>query len=75
MIRFSTFAGVAALALVSLIGLFFTIWFLVPLVLFGALSALGLWDVTQPSHSILRNYPVLGHMRFVFEGIRPEIRQ
>lgn len=42
---------------------------------FLALSALGAWDVLQKSHSILRNYPIIGHMRWIFEGIRPEIRQ
>ncbi len=40
-----------------------------------ALTILGLWDLFQKRHTILRNYPVLGHMRWVFEGIRPEIRQ
>jgi hypothetical protein len=29
---------------------------------------MGVYDVTQRGHSILRNYPVLGHMRFLFEG-------
>ena len=40
-----------------------------------ALLALGVYDVVQRRHSILRNYPVLGHMRFLLEGIRPEIQQ
>jgi glutamate synthase domain-containing protein 2 len=35
----------------------------------------GLHDVRQRRHSILRNYPVIGHMRFLFEFIRPEMRQ
>ncbi|MEP2096716.1 MAG: FMN-binding glutamate synthase family protein [Paracoccaceae bacterium] len=48
---------------------------LIPLVFFAALTALGVHDIRQRDHSILRNYPVLGHMRFLFEGIRPEIRQ
>ena len=48
---------------------------LIPLVFFASLTALGVHDVTQRDHAILRNYPVLGHMRFLFEGIRPEIRQ
>jgi glutamate synthase domain-containing protein 2 len=42
---------------------------------FTALALLGLRDATQTKHSILRNYPVLGHMRFLLEFIRPEIRQ
>ena len=44
-------------------------------VLFLALTVLGLRDVQQTRHSILRNYPVIGHLRFLFEFIRPEIRQ
>ncbi|MNH89291.1 Glutamate synthase [NADPH] large chain [compost metagenome] len=44
-------------------------------VLTGALSLLGLYDVLQNKHSILRNYPIMGHFRFLFEDIRPEIRQ
>ncbi|SHL06028.1 Glutamate synthase domain-containing protein 2 [Roseovarius marisflavi] len=73
--RFAAFALSGLLAFVSLIGLFWSIWMLIPLVFFAGLTALGVLDVTQNSHSILRNYPVIGHMRFLFEGIRPEIRQ
>lgn len=41
----------------------------VPLVLLG-------WrDIVQKKHTILRLYPVLGHFRFMFEAIRPEIQQ
>ena len=42
-----------------------------------ALVLLGtaLYDVTQRRHSILRNYPVWGHLRFTLERIRPEIQQ
>ena len=32
-------------------------------------------DLLQTHHAILRNYPILGHMRFLLEFIRPEIRQ
>jgi glutamate synthase domain-containing protein 2 len=35
----------------------------------------GVHDVRQRRHSILRNYPVIGHLRFLFEFIRPEMRQ
>ncbi|MCG6884868.1 MAG: FMN-binding glutamate synthase family protein [Silicimonas sp.] len=73
--RFAVFAGVAFLTVVSLFGLIWSSWFLLGVLLFGGLTLLGVYDVTQTSHAILRNYPVLGHMRFLFEGIRPEIRQ
>jgi glutamate synthase domain-containing protein 2 len=41
----------------------------------AALAALGLRDLTQTKHSILRNYPISAHIRFLLERIRPEIRQ
>jgi glutamate synthase domain-containing protein 2 len=41
----------------------------------GALCAVGIYDLVQTRHAILRNYPILAHFRFFFESIRPEIRQ
>ncbi|MEF7615153.1 FMN-binding glutamate synthase family protein [Aquincola sp. MAHUQ-54] len=44
--------------------------------LLGAAGVLlGVRDTRQRRHSILRNYPVIGHLRFLFEFIRPEMRQ
>ncbi|PZP33369.1 MAG: FMN-binding glutamate synthase family protein [Roseateles depolymerans] len=65
----------------GLLALYFGLGWLVGLnegwlaLLFVALSLVGLHDVRQAHHSILRNYPVIGHMRFLLEFIRPEIRQ
>ena len=36
---------------------------------------LGIYDMIQRKHTILRLYPVIGHLRYVFEFIRPEIQQ
>ena len=44
-------------------------------IFFAGLFLIGLMDVIQGSHSILRNYPLIGHLRFLLEYIRPEIRQ
>jgi len=44
-------------------------------VLFAALVVVGVRDVRQSRHAILRNYPVIGHLRFLFEYVRPELRQ
>ena len=46
-----------------------------PLLICAALTALGLWDYLQKSQAVRRNYPILAHFRFLFESIRPEIRQ
>ena len=40
-----------------------------------ALIGLGLYDMAQRRHTILRLYPVIGHIRFLFESIRKEIQQ
>jgi glutamate synthase domain-containing protein 2 len=47
----------------------------VALVAFAGLSAMGLRDLTQTRHAILRNYPISAHLRFLLEEVRPEIRQ
>ena len=45
------------------------------LILTLPLLALGIYDVVQTRHAIVRNYPIVGHLRYLFESIRPEIRQ
>ena len=48
-------------------------WF--TLIFFMALCGVGIHDMVQTKRSILRNYPVIGHFRYLFEYIRPEMRQ
>ncbi len=43
--------------------------------LFLALTLVGVRDTRQTRHAVLRNYPVIGHLRFLLEYIRPEMRQ
>ena len=66
--RYSVFVGVGVLTLLSAFGLIWSVWFLIPLLAFGALTALGFVDIKQTDHSILRNYPVIGHMRFLLRS-------
>ncbi|MBK7519275.1 MAG: FMN-binding glutamate synthase family protein [Gammaproteobacteria bacterium] len=49
-------------------------WWLIAVVS-GALSLIGLIDVLQKKQAVRRNYPILAHIRFLLESIRPEIRQ
>jgi glutamate synthase domain-containing protein 2 len=44
-------------------------------VLIGPLIALGLYDMFQKQHTVRRIYPVIGHGRYLFETLRPEIQQ
>jgi glutamate synthase domain-containing protein 2 len=40
-----------------------------------ALVGLGVYDLIQDKRSILRSYPIIGHIRYMLEFVRPEIRQ
>ncbi len=46
-----------------------------PLAIAAFLVILGTRDRLQTGHSILRNYPIAAHIRFLLEEIRPELRQ
>ena len=74
--RYLLFALAAILTLLSLIAgtFWYTSWYWLLLVTLP-LTVLGTWDIFQTRHNLLRNYPLLAHLRWVFEGIRPEIRQ
>ena len=67
-------ACAVAAALFTLAGLAGAASWLLGLFFFG-LTLLGLRDTRQTRHAVLRNYPVIGHLRFLLEFIRPEIRQ
>ncbi|MGB2251393.1 MAG: FMN-binding glutamate synthase family protein, partial [Candidatus Puniceispirillaceae bacterium] len=49
--------------------------FLIPAVVLGVLGLLGISDYTQRKRAVLGNYPLIGRFRFIFESIRPELRQ
>jgi glutamate synthase domain-containing protein 2 len=48
-------------------------WLVLPV--FLVLVGVGLFDLLQRKSSILRNYPIIGHLRYMMEFVRPEIRQ
>jgi glutamate synthase domain-containing protein 2 len=76
--RFIAYTIVVVVALVLLfadLDGYSSIYVIIPLLLFGALALLGTLDLVQTRHSVLRNYPLTAHIRFILEEIRPEIRQ
>jgi hypothetical protein len=46
----------------------------VPLALFAGFMVLGTRDLIQMRHAMLRNYPILAHLRFLLKQIRAEMR-
>ncbi|HYK75929.1 MAG TPA: FMN-binding glutamate synthase family protein [Daejeonella sp.] len=69
-IAFSVFSIVSIVSL-SLVG---KPW-LWALCILGPVVLLGVYDMFQPRHSIVRNFPVLGRLRFFMEELRPKIYQ
>ena len=66
---------VAVIVMLSVVMLFVAPSALWTWVLLGPVIALGFYDFFQEKRSIPRNFPVLGHLRYLFEFIRPEIYQ
>ena len=42
---------------------------------FSAVAAVAVRDLLQRDHALLRNFPVIGHGRYLIEAIGPELRQ
>jgi glutamate synthase domain-containing protein 2 len=49
-----------------------TLW---SLIVIGPLAALGFYDALQREHTLLRNFPIVGRIRYVMEKFRPQIQQ
>ncbi len=64
-------AGIA----IALLGLWWWPLWLVLGLPWALLTARGVLDMNQEHHAILKNYPVIGHLRYVLESVRPEIQQ
>lgn len=41
----------------------------------GFLLLVAVYDLLQRKHTILRNFPVIGHLRYILESVGPELRQ
>lgn len=71
--QFFTF-GIAAFILSLALHFYIKISIIIPSVI-AVLLVIGLLNSLQQRHAILRNFPVLGYFRYIFEGIAPEIQQ
>jgi glutamate synthase domain-containing protein 2 len=68
-------AVIVLAVLVVLLAVLFSPWWLLAEIVLVPLVLLGIYDYFQPKHSILRNYPLAGRMRFLLEGMGPELHQ
>lgn len=63
------------LILLNIISIFVFPWFLLSLIIILPIIFLGIHDLLQTAHTLKRNFPVIGHARYLLETIRPEIYQ
>ena len=68
------YTGLGVLIFSAISFLFGSFWFLFSL---GSLFffLLGVSDYTQKKRAVLGNFPLMGRFRFIFEAVRPELRQ
>ena len=68
---------IASAILFTLVGGLSLLWApaLWAFLLIGPLFFLGIYDMCQRSHAVIRNFPVIGRARYWMETIRPEIQQ
>nr|WP_315424889.1 FMN-binding glutamate synthase family protein [uncultured Pedobacter sp.] len=70
------FVAIAAflIALTIMLGLYHPfLWW--TFIFTGPFVLLGVYDLYQPKHSIVRNYPVFGRLRYFMEELRPKVYQ
>ncbi len=67
--------AVVAIMCLTIVAYFLFPGFLWAWLVIGPVIALGTFDMVQTKRSIPRNFPVIGHMRYLLELIRPEIHQ
>lgn len=48
------------------------LWFVLLLV---AIAGVVVYDLMQRKHALLRNFPIIGHFRYMLESVGPELRQ
>lgn len=73
--RIVVFALVSAACLSALAASFLSPWWWCAAGPLIAAAVAGTYDITQKHHSVLRNYPIIGHLRYLMEGVRPEFQQ
>ena len=74
-IRYAVFATAILGSVLTLFLALSNPWWLLLSSIFIALSVLGVLDMRQNHSTLRRNYPIAAHIRYIFEELRPMLRQ
>ena len=72
--RYFIIGAVTVLLLNGLISVIYPA-ILLSMIVIAPVLMLGFYDFSQKKHAVLRNFPIIGHFRYLAEAIRPEISQ
>ncbi len=73
--RYAIWAAICGLTVLSALGILLSSHMIWPTVVFGFFAILGCRDYFKSTHPVRANYPLMGRLRYLFESIRPELRQ
>lgn len=73
--RYAIWAAICGLTVLSALGILLSSHMIWPTVIFGFFAILGCRDYFKSTHPVRANYPLMGRLRYLFESIRPELRQ
>jgi glutamate synthase domain-containing protein 2 len=69
------FICILCMAIAAALSFFISYWYIILLVVVVLIFAIGLYDMAQTKHTLMRNYPVFGRMRWLMEALRPKLYQ
>lgn len=68
-------SAIIAILITAALTYFVSLWWVIALGLVVFITIMGIYDMVQKKHSIMRTYPVLGRMRYWMEDLRPKLYQ
>jgi glutamate synthase domain-containing protein 2 len=68
-------AAIVMTAVLAALGAFVDTWWWIGAAVLVPVAVLGVYDYVQTSHTVTRNFPVVGHLRYLLEDLGPELHQ
>ncbi|HUM97904.1 MAG TPA: FMN-binding glutamate synthase family protein [Chitinophagaceae bacterium] len=68
-------SAIIAILITASLTFFVSLWWVIVLGIVVFITIMGMYDMMQKKHSIMRTYPVLGRMRYWMEDLRPKLYQ
>ena len=67
--------SILLLAAMTYLGIFVSLWYFIGFAIITLLFVVGIYDMVQTKHTLMRNFPLLGRLRWLMEALRPKLYQ